>query len=155
MKKQATKRRKPARRKPHREARAASAPPDIGAIRQRLIESLIEDAGPEDGGLEEMVEELLAAGLDAPDDMLDTEMLSEFSEALEEARINANGGDPAARETLETVRAIIDKAARRDEIDPRMLMMLGQLFAATRTRHRRRGARVDGPDPEVGRESTA
>jgi hypothetical protein len=130
MKKQATKRRKPPRRKPTAKARLSA--PDIGAIRQRLIESLIEDAGPEDGGLEEMVEELLAAGLDAPDDMLDTEMLSEFSEALEEARINANGGDPAARETLETVRAIIDKAARRDEIDPRMLMMLGQLFAATR-----------------------
>ena len=153
MKKQAAKRRKPARRKRPGNARTAGlSASDIGAIRRRFIESLIEDGGPEDGGLEEMVEELLAPGLDAPDDMPDPEMLSEFGEALEEARINANGGDPGARETLETVRAIIDKAARRDEIDPRMLMMLGQLFAAARLRYRRRGARVDGAHPEVGRE---
>jgi len=133
MKKQAAKRRKPARRKRTANARTAGlSASDIGAIRRRLIESLIEDGGPEDHGLEEMVEELLAAGLDASDDMPDPEMLSEFGDALEEARINANGGDPGARETLETVRAVIDKAARRDGIDPRMLMMLGQLFAAAR-----------------------
>ena len=133
MKKQAAKRRKPVRRKRPADARKASlSASDIGAIRQRLMESLIEDGSLEDGGLEEMIEELLAAELDEPDDTLDPEMLSEFGEALEEARVNANGGDPGARETLEAVRAVIDKAARRDEIDPRMLMMLGQVFAAAR-----------------------
>jgi hypothetical protein len=125
MKKQEAKRRKPTRRKhtaSERKARLSAS--NISASRRRL-EGLLED-----DSLEEMIEELLAAGLDGPDEAPDPEMISEIGEALDEARVNANGGDPGARETLETVHAMIDKAARRDEIDPRILMILGQVFAA-------------------------
>jgi hypothetical protein len=126
MKKQEAKRRKPTRRKHTASERKARLRASSISSSRRRLEDLLDD-----GSLEEMIEELLAAELDAPDEAPDPEMISEIGDALDEARVNANGGDPAARETLETVHLIIDKAARRDEIDPRILMILGQLFAAT------------------------
>ena len=55
--------------------------------------------------------------------------LAEISDALEEARVDANGGAHEARETLKRVLAIIDEAAQQDEIVPPTLMLLGRLFA--------------------------
>ena len=57
--------------------------------------------------------------------------MSELAEALDEARVDANGGDPEARQTLKAVRDRIDKAARRDEIHPGILILLGRLFAGS------------------------
>ena len=56
-------------------------------------------------------------------------MLSELNEALNQARLDAAGGDIEARKTLKNIRAMIDDAAARDAIHPAMLMMLGRLFA--------------------------
>jgi hypothetical protein len=125
MKKQEAKRRKPTRRKHTASERKARLRASSISSSRRRLEDLLDD-----GSLEEMIEELLAIELDGPDEAPDPEMIYEIGEALDEARVSANGGDPGARETLETVHLIIDKAARRDEIDPRILMILGQLFAA-------------------------
>ena len=56
-------------------------------------------------------------------------MLSELNEALNQARLDAAGGDIAARKTLKDIRAMIDEAAARDAIHPAVLMTLGRLLA--------------------------
>ncbi len=79
-----------------------------------------------------MIADILSADLDHPDDIPDAEMLSELNEALNQARLDAAGGDIEARKTLKNIRAMIDEAAVRDAIHPAMLMMLGRLFASAR-----------------------
>ena len=128
MKKVASKPRKPARRKRSATGTGVSfRDVDLTALRRLLAEEL----RPDDD-LADMIADLLSADLNHPDDIPDTEMLSELNEALNQARLDAAGGDIEARKTLKTIRAMIDEAAARDAIHPAMLMMLGRLFASAR-----------------------
>jgi hypothetical protein len=125
MKKLASKPRKPARRKHSATGRGVSFPDiDMIALRRLLTEEL-----PADDDLEGMIVDILSADLDDPDDIPDAEMLSELNEALNQARLDAAGGDIEARKTLKNIRAMIDEAAARDAIHPAVLMMLGRLLA--------------------------
>ena len=125
MKKLASKPRKPARRKRSATGTGVSfRDVDMTALRRLLAEEL-----PPDDDLADMIADILSADLDDPDDIPDAEMLSELNEALNQARLDAAGGDIEARKTLTNIRAMIDEAAARDAIHPAMLMMLGRLLA--------------------------
>ena len=78
-----------------------------------------------------MVEAFLSAQPDDIENMPDADAMFELSEALDDVRIQANGGDPEARETLKAVGERIDRAARRDAIHPGILVLLGRLFAGS------------------------
>jgi hypothetical protein len=97
---------------------------DMAALRSFLAEE-----SPPHDDLSDMITDMLSADLDDPHDMPDAETLSELNEALNQARLNAAGGDIEARKTLNTIRAMIDEASARDAIHPAMLMILGRLFA--------------------------
>ena len=128
MKKLAAKSRKPARRKRSATGTGVSfRDVDMTALRRLLAEEL----RPDDD-LADMIADVLSADLDHPDDIPDAEMLSELNEALNQARLDAVGGDIEARKTLKNIRAMIDEAAAQDAIHPATLMMLGQLFASAR-----------------------
>ncbi len=128
MKKLASKPRKPARRKRSATGTGFSfRDVDMAALRRLLAEEL----RPDDD-LTDMIADLLSADPDQPDDIPDAEMLSGLNEALNQARLDAAGGDIEARKTLKTIRAMIDEAAARDAIHPAVLMMLGRLFASAR-----------------------
>jgi hypothetical protein len=125
MKKFASKPRKPARRERSATGTGVSFRDiDMTALRRLLAEEL----APDDD-LADMIAEILSADLDDPDDIPDAERLSELNEALNQARLDAAGGDIEARKTLTNIRAMIDEAAARDAIHPAMLMMLGRLLA--------------------------
>ncbi len=125
MKKLASKPRKPVRRNHSATGTGVSfRDVDITALRRLLAEEL-----PPDGDLADMIVDILSADLDDPDDIPDAEMLSELNEALNQARLDAAGGDIEARTTLKNIRAMIDEAAVRDAIHPAVLMMLGRLLA--------------------------
>jgi hypothetical protein len=94
------------------------------ALRRLLAEEL-----PPDDDLADMIANILSADLDDPDDILDAEMLSELNQALNQARLDAAGGDIEARKTLKSIGATIDEAAARDAVHPAMLVMLGRLLA--------------------------
>jgi len=83
----------------------------------------------DDLGIENLIEELLLANPDGPDDMPDPATMSLVTAALDGLRVAANGGDPDARRTLATIRSAIDRAARRRDIHPIILVMLGRLLA--------------------------
>ncbi len=98
---------------------------DIGALRRLLANEFPLD----EDSLEGMLEELLSAQPDDPDDLPSTERLSDLGEALNQTRLDAAGGDARARETMKNVHAMIDEAAGRDAIHLGVLFMLGRLFA--------------------------
>jgi hypothetical protein len=103
---------------------------DLNLLRQLLADEL----ALEEESLEDMVDAFLSTQPEALEDMPSAEAMSQLAEELENVRIDANGGDPQARESLKAVREKIDKAARRDDIHFTILMMLGRLFS---------GAKVD------------
>ncbi len=113
------------KRKPARKKRGASPLDTLFAgVDMSMLRRLLADELPlEEETLEEMVDRFVSLEPREGEDM------SKLSDALERARIDANGGDPEARETLKAVREKIDKAARRDEIHPGVLILLGRLFA--------------------------
>ena len=125
MKKLAGKPREPARRKRSATGTGVSfRDVDMTALRRLLAEAL-----PPDDDLADRIADILSADLDDPDDIPDAEMLSELNEALNQARLDAAGGDIEARQTLKNIRAMIDEAAARDAIHPAVLMVLGRLLA--------------------------
>ncbi|HEY5206183.1 MAG TPA: hypothetical protein VIJ63_16490 [Roseiarcus sp.] len=125
MKKLASKPRKPARRKRSATGTGVSFRDlDMTALRRLLAEEL-----PPDEDLADVIADMLLADLEDPDDIPTAETLSELNEALNQARLDAAGGDIAARKTLKDIRAMIDEAAARDAIHPALLMMLGRLLA--------------------------
>ena len=130
MKKLASSQRKPARAKRGASPRDMFAGMDLNLLRQFLAEEL----PLEEESLEDMVDSFLAAQPEALEEMPSTEAMIQLAEELESVRIDANGGDPQARETLKAVREKIDKAARQDDIHFSILMTLGRLFS---------GAKVD------------
>jgi hypothetical protein len=124
MKKLASKPRKPARRKRSATGTGISfRDVDMTALR------LLAEELPPDDDLANIIADLLSTDLDDPDAIPDAEMLSELNEALNQARLDAAGGDIEARKTLKNIRAMIDEAAARDAIHPAMLMMFGRLLA--------------------------
>ena len=126
MKKVAAKRKTPLRRK-------KAGPRDLfaGVDMQLLGQFLAEATALEEKGLEDMVEAFLSAQPEDVEDMPDTDAISDLAEALDEVRIDANGGDLEARQTLKAVGDRIDTAARRNEIYPGILILLGRLFASS------------------------
>jgi hypothetical protein len=123
MKKLASKPRKPTRQKRSATGTGSFRDVDMTALRRLLVEL------PPGDDLADRIADILAADLGNPDDIPDAETLSELSEALNQARLDAAGGDIEARKTLTNTRAMIDEAAARDAIHPAMLMVLGRLLA--------------------------
>ncbi len=128
-KKVAARGRKTTRRK-HASPHELFAGVDMNLLRQLLVEEL----PLEDESLKDMVDAFLSTQPEELDDMPSAEAMSQLAEELERVRIDANGGDPDARQALKAVRETIDKAARRDDIHFTVLMILGRLFS---------GAKVD------------
>ena len=133
MTKLAVKRGKPARKKPARKRRAASPRDTLFAgMDMDLLRRLLADQLPLEGeSLEDMVDKFLSVRPERVEEMPDEEAMSELAEELDRLRVDANGGDREAREELKAVRERIDKAARRDEIHPGVLILLGRLFAGS------------------------
>jgi hypothetical protein len=133
-KKVAARGRKPPRRK-HASLHDFFGGVDMDLLRQLLAEELpLKEESLEEESLEDMVDAFLLTRPEALDEMPSAEAMSQLAEELDRVRVDANGGDPQARETLKAVRETIDKAARRDEIHFGVLMILGRLFS---------GAKVD------------
>jgi len=127
--KKSARRPKPARK----QRRARPAQTLFEGVDLKLLRQLLEDELPL-GGLEDMVDEFLSVQPEELEEMPDGEAMAQLAEELERVRIDASGGDAEAREELKTVRENIDRAARRDDIHPAVLMLLGRLFS---------GAQVD------------
>lgn len=85
----------------------------------------------EDESLEDRIEAFLAAQPEDEEEMPDADSTFALAEALDEARIDANGGSREARAALNAVRDRIDRAARRDEINLGILILLGRVFAGS------------------------
>ncbi len=119
---------KPAKRKPakakKRERGGAASGVDLD-----LLRSLLQRGDPDEDSLEDRIEAFLSSDPASEEDMPDAEAMMELIADLDSLRIDANGGDPAARETLRNVRELIDKAARRNDINPGILILLGKIFA--------------------------
>ena len=130
MKKLASTRRQPPSAKRGASPRNLFAGMDMNLVRRLLAEELRH----EEESLEDMVDAFLSTQPEALEDMPSVEAMSQLAEELENVCIDANGGDPEARESLKAVREKIDNAARRDDIHFTILMMLGRLFS---------GAKVD------------
>ena len=88
------------KRKPARKKRGASPLDTLFAgVDMSMLRRLLADELPlEEETLEEMVDRFVSLEPREGQDM------SKLSDALERARIDANGGDPEARETLKAVR---------------------------------------------------
>ena len=126
MKKLATKRRKPPRRK----RRSGAKDTDFRDVDIDLLRRLLaDDSPPDEDDVEDMVADILSAEPDEIDDIPSADSLSELGVALDQTRLDAAGGDAEARLTLRNTRAMIDEAAARDAIHPAMLMLLGRSFA--------------------------
>ena len=102
-----------------------------GLDADQLRRFLLEVAPTEERSVEDMIRTFLDADAAEPDDFPEAEAMSELSEELDRLRVDANGGDPEARELLTRVRDMIAKAALRDDIHPAALMILGRLFAGS------------------------
>src|SRR5208337_1400594 len=133
MKRPARKTQKPQSQKRSASKRGAKAPAvrfggaELDFIREILTSGVWEEDEERDS-LEDMIDELLTA--EPGDERGDLpELLEDIADALQDARLDADGGDADARETLRNVRAMIDRAADRDTINPRVLLFLGRLFA--------------------------
>jgi len=98
---------------------------DLSVLRMLLA------SGQQGESLEDMIDEFLELRPEGLKDMPDAEAMSSLAGELERLRIDANGGDPEARETLAAARDKIGRAARRDEIHPSALVVLGRLFAGS------------------------
>ncbi len=127
MKKLATKRRKPPRRKRNAEPKdTRSRNVDIDLLRWLSAD----EWPPDEDDLEDMIADILSAEPHEIENMPSAVALSELGVALDQTRLDAAGGDSEARLTLTNIHAMIDEAAARDAINPAMLMLLGRLFAA-------------------------
>ena len=127
MKKLATKRRKPPRRK----RGAGQKDTDFRDVDVDLLRRLLAAELPSaEDDLEDMIGDILSAEPDEIAGMPSAGALSELDVALDQTRIDAAGGDADARLTLKNIHAMIDEAAARDAIHPAMLMLLGRSFAA-------------------------
>ena len=124
---------KAAAKREHSRAGSERSPRDVfaGIDIEPLRRLLADEFALEDKGLEEMVEAFLSAQPEDVEDMPDAEATFELAEALDEARVDANGGSVEARAALKAVRDKIDEAARRDEVHLGILILLGRVFAGS------------------------
>ena len=125
---------KPQTRKPARKEKRGASPRDtpFAGVDIAMLRRLLADELPlEEESLEEKVDKFLSVRPESVEEMPDEGAMSELAEELDRLRVDANGGDREARETLKAVREKIDEAARRDEIHPGVLILLGRLFAGS------------------------
>ena len=115
------------------------------ALRRLLAEEL-----PPDDDLADMIADILSADLDDPDDIPDAEMLSELNEALNQARLDAAGGDIEARKTLKNIRAMIDEAAAQRRHPSSHADDARTIVRGRSDRNRRARARGVGPGAGLG-----
>ncbi len=125
---------KPARNRSNKDA-GASSDADLEALLglddlQKLREMFAAHAGSQVEDVEGLLGRLLAEAKSGRPGGRDDRHLTDLSEALNETRLEANGGDPRARQTLARVRSAVDKAAERGEIHPGYLIIFGRTFAA-------------------------
>jgi hypothetical protein len=138
MKKPAAKRKRPHSDEAKMKTRSSRRDKPAAGVDLGLLRRLLDALPGEDRSLEDMIEEFIAVDPTDIEDMPEVEAMSELAEELDRLRVDANGGDPGAREALKRAREIIDEAALRDEIHPGALMMLGRAFE---------GSHVDIGDP--------
>ena len=115
-----------------RQRRASALDSILGSEELALIRQLIADeAARADPDVETLLQRALsiARSPDAGNNRGDR-TLSDLADALNQVRIDANGGDAEARRVLKAVHRSFDEAAERDEIHPVYLIMLGHAFAA-------------------------
>jgi hypothetical protein len=127
MKKSSSKRRRPPRQK-RRAGPKDSFFPDLNIDVVRRF--LAGESPSDEEDLMDLIQEYLSLEPDIFEDMPDDESVIDLDRALDRTRLKAAGGDARARETLDEIQAMIDEAAKRDAINPAMLMMLGRSFAA-------------------------
>ena len=125
---------KPARNRSKKDA-GASSDADLEALLgledlQKLREMFAAHAGSQVEDVEGLLGRMLAEAKSGRPGGRDDRLLTDLSDALNETRLEANGGDPRARQTLARIRSAVDKAAERDEIHPGYLIIFGRTFAA-------------------------
>jgi hypothetical protein len=128
MKKPAAKRKTPARKG---KKRASPLDTLLSSVDMDFLRGMLltVSAGGDDRSLDDMIETFLSSDPADVDDMPSPEAMSELSEELDRLRVDANGGDPEAREALKRAQDMINKAAQQDDIHPAVLMVLGRVFA--------------------------
>jgi hypothetical protein len=101
----------------------------------QLLAALTKGFGPMPPGEDDPADELEAAfqaflDLDEPKerDKAADEVISHLSDRLDQFRVDANGGDPRARESLKRFHARLDLAVAEEEIHPANLIMLGKIM---------------------------
>lgn len=132
MKKPAAMRKKVARKTTRKGNGKRASPLDklfSGVDMDQLRRLLFDGSLNEERSLELMIEAFLEADPAELDDFPEPEAMSELSEELDRLRVDANGGDPGAREALTHARDMVAEAARQDDIHPAILMILGRVFA--------------------------
>jgi hypothetical protein len=114
-----------------RRRRASALDSILGSEELALIRQLIADeAARADPDVESLSRRVLSIARSAdPNNHRGNQTFSDFADALNQARIDANGGDAVARRALKAVHRSFDEAAERDEIHPVYLIMLGRAFA--------------------------
>jgi hypothetical protein len=111
---------------------------DMPELPKELIERLLgalTEGGPMSSGEGSPADELEAAfqdflDLDEPKerDKAADEVISHLSDQLDQFRVDANGGDPRARESLKRFHARLDLAVADEEIHPANLILLGKIM---------------------------
>ena len=96
---------------------------------QRLRDLLAAQAGRQAESVEGLLGRALAEARSGEPGAGDDRLLTDLADALNETRLEANGGDPEARRTLARVQAALDRAAARDAIHPGYLIVFGRTFA--------------------------
>ncbi len=102
----------------------------LGADDLKMLREMLDNqAGRQGEGVEGLLGRALAEAKSGQSGPRDDRLLTDLSEALNETRLEANGGDPQARGTLARMRAAVDRAAACDEIHPGYLIIFGRTFA--------------------------
>jgi len=84
--------------------------------------------GPEDP-VQSFAEYLQACTHGDFDDDEKSQSLSDLVEALDELKVNSNGGVPAAREKIQEIYDLLDNAIEAHSLQPHHLMMTGKIFS--------------------------
>jgi hypothetical protein len=116
------------RRIPARPSRDAARGPLAGLDIFALIEEML-DEDADDDQLETLFDTALEMAEDGANEVPDG-LLSDLESALDQARIDANGGDREARRELKAVRRKLDRAISSGAVHPTALIVFGKVFAA-------------------------
>jgi hypothetical protein len=124
---------KPARKRSEKRS-GASTDADLEALLgvedlKRVREMFAAQAGRQAASVEGLLERALAEAKSSQPGAHGDRLLTDLADALNETRLEANGGDAQARRTLARAGAAIDEAAARDAIHPGYLIVFGRAFA--------------------------